>query len=164
MKYHVSVDCQDGYIFPRDYIFRSAQHWGKILSEGNIIFRHHRHMIFNPSRSISVILDGKNELFHQSFMCSMTTTKFGNKTRSLRTEQTNAKLDSLHTFYYDVLFLTTAYSAYAVHFFLGQFPTMELMLLLLSAFFYSFYWIVIFSRLHLVSQYNSVFDQLSMRA
>ena len=35
------------------------------------------------------------------------------------------------------LALTTAYSAYAVHFFLGQFPNMKLMLLLLSPLFYS---------------------------
>ena len=38
--------------------------------------------------------------------------------------KTERKLDSN----YDVLLLTTAYSAYAVHFFLGQFPNMELML------------------------------------
>ena len=44
--------------------------------------------------------------------------------------KTERKLDSLRTLYYDVL-LTTAYSAYAVHFFLGPFPNMELMLLLL---------------------------------
>ena len=62
----------------------------------------------------------------------MTTTKFGNKIRSLRTKQTERKFDS---FYYDVLLLTTAYSAYAMHFFLGQFPKMELMLLLLSPLF-----------------------------
>ena len=62
----------------------------------------------------------------------MTTTKFANKTRSLRTNKTERKLDSLRTFYYDVLLLTTAYSAYAVHFFLGQFPNMELMLLLFN--------------------------------
>ena len=41
-------------------------------------------------------------------------------------------MTALRAFYYDVLLLTTAYSAYAVHFFLGQFPNMELMLLLLS--------------------------------
>ena len=58
-------------------------------------------------------------------MCSTTTTKFGNKTRSLHTKQTERKFDSL-----------CAYSAYAVHFFLGQFPNMELMLLLLSPFFF----------------------------
>ena len=64
-------------------------------------------------------------------MCPMTTTKFGNKTRSLRT-----KLNSvLRAFYYDVLLLTTVYTAYAVHFLLGQFPNMELMLLLLSPLF-----------------------------
>ena len=44
--------------------------------------------------------------------------------------KTERKHDSLRAFYYDVLLLTTAYSAYAVHFFLGQFPNMELMLLL----------------------------------
>ena len=43
------------------------------------------------------------------------------------------KLDSLRAFYYDVLLLTTAY---AVHFFLGQFPNMELMPLLLPHLFY----------------------------
>ena len=58
-------------------------------------------------------------------MCSTTTTKFGDKTRSLRTN-----------FYYDVLLLTTTYSAYAMHFFLGRFPNMELMLLLLSPLFF----------------------------
>ena len=42
----------------------------------------------------------------------------------------NPKLTALHAFYCDVLLLTTAYSAYAVHVFLGQFPNMELMLLL----------------------------------
>ena len=42
--------------------------------------------------------------------------------------KTERKLDSLRAFYYDVLLLTTVYSVYAVHFFLGQFPNMELML------------------------------------
>ena len=35
MKYHVSVDCQESYIFPRDYIFpevRSTE--GKCCPEG----------------------------------------------------------------------------------------------------------------------------------
>ena len=44
--------------------------------------------------------------------------------------KTERKHNSSRGFYYDVLLLTTAYSAYAVHFFLGQFPNMELMLLL----------------------------------
>ena len=50
--------------------------------------------------------------------------------------KTERKFDSLRAFYYDVLLLTTVYSAYAVHSFLGQFPNMELMLLLLSPLFY----------------------------
>ena len=49
--------------------------------------------------------------------------------------KTERKHDSLRAFYYDVLLLTTAYSAYAVHFFLGQFPNIELMLLLLPVFY-----------------------------
>ena len=44
----------------------------------------------------------------------------------------NANLTALRAFYYDVLLLTAAYSDYAGHFFLGQFPNMELLLLLLS--------------------------------
>ena len=47
----------------------------------------------------------------------------------------NANLTALRAFYYDVVLLTTAYSDYVVHFFLGQFPNMELMLLLLSPLF-----------------------------
>ena len=59
----------------------------------------------------------------------MTTIKFGNKTER--------KLDSLRAFYYDSLLLITVYSAYMVHFFLGQFQdNMELMLLLLTPLFY----------------------------
>ena len=67
-------------------------------------------------------------------MCSTITTKFGNKTIGVCVQnKTERKLDSLRAFYYGVLLLTTAY---AVHFFLGQFPNMELMLLLLSPLFY----------------------------
>ena len=47
----------------------------------------------------------------------------------------NASFTALHTFCYHVLLLTTAYSHSTVHFFLGQFPNMELMLLLLSPLF-----------------------------
>ena len=61
----------------------------------------------------------------------MTITKFGNKTRSLRTKQSEHKLDSLRAFYYDILLLTAAYSDYAGHFFQGQFPNMDWLLLLL---------------------------------
>ena len=60
-------------------------------------------------------------------------------------------------FYYDVLLLTTAY---AVHFFLGQFPNMELML---SPLFYLLNcYIVAIASLRLLS--NSVFDWLSLDA
>ena len=62
----------------------------------------------------------------------MTITKFGNKTRSLRTNNLDANLTALRAFYYDVLLLTAAYSDYAGHIFLGQFPNIELLLLLLS--------------------------------
>ena len=68
----------------------------------------------------------------------MTTTKFDNKTRSLHAKQSNkqnANLTALSAFYYDVLLLTTAYSDYKVHFFLDQFPNMELILFLLLPFF-----------------------------
>ena len=56
----------------------------------------------------------------------------------------NANLTALRAFYYDVLLLTAAYSDYAGHFFLGQFPNMELLLLLLSLYFLIEF--VIFSR------------------
>ena len=50
----------------------------------------------------------------------MTTTKFGNKT--IVQNKLNANLIALRAFYYNVLlYITTAYSAYVVQFFLGQF-------------------------------------------
>ena len=49
--------------------------------------------------------------------------------------KTERKLDSLRALHYDVLLLTTAYSVHVVHFFLGQFPNMELMLLLSPLFY-----------------------------
>ena len=112
---------------------RSAQHWGKYCPEGKYNYLGTTDTwIFHPSRSISVILDGQNEWFPQNFMCSTTTTKFGNKTRRVRTKQNWTPTWQLAR----VLLLTTAYSAYAVHFFLGQFPNMELILLFLSPLFY----------------------------
>ena len=55
-------------------------------------------------------------------MCSTTTTKFGNKTRIgvCVQNKTECKLDSLRAFYYDVLLLTTAYSAYGGAFLSGS--------------------------------------------
>ena len=79
----------------------------------------------------------------------MTTTRFGNKTTSLRRKQFGRKLDSFAcVLLYDVLLLTTAYSAYTVHFSLGQFPNMELMLLLLLPLFLT-------ELLYFPGQYNS---------
>ena len=51
MKYHVSVDCQESYIFPRDYIFEHVQHqyWtqGKFITISTI----EKNMNFNrPGR------------------------------------------------------------------------------------------------------------------
>ena len=104
MKYHVSVDCQESYIFPK---------------------------CAAPTCDIS------------SFpvnICYITWSKFDGALwlpRSLVTRlgvcvqnKLNANFTSLRAFYYDVLLLTTVYSACTVHFFLGQFPNMELMLLL----------------------------------
>ena len=46
----------------------------------------------------------------------------------------NANLTALRAFHYDVLLLTTAYSAYAVHFFLGQFPKYGIYVIVVVAF------------------------------
>ena len=64
--------------------------------------------------------------------------------------KTERKLDSLRAFYYDVLLLTTAYSVYAVHFFLGQFPNMELMLLLSPLFYLLNCYIFVIASLRLL--------------
>ena len=65
-------------------------------------------------------------------MCSTTPRSLVTRLGVCVQNKTKRKLDILRAFYYDVILLTTAYSAYTVHFFLGQFPNMELMLLLLS--------------------------------
>ena len=62
----------------------------------------------------------------------------------------NANFTALRTFYNDVLLLTTAY---AVHFFLSQFPNMELMLLLP----------LFFTELLSFSRLVNVFDWLCVR-
>ena len=48
MKYHVSVDCQESYIFPRGYIFPKA------LRE-NIITRENITILAPPTRDISSV-------------------------------------------------------------------------------------------------------------
>ena len=78
MKYHVSVDCQESYIFPRDYI----------VPRENIT------ILAPPTRDISSVpvdicyirWSKLNDFF--KMLCALRhTTKFGNKTRSLRTKQ-----------------------------------------------------------------------------
>ena len=68
-------------------------------------------------------------------MCSTITTKLGNKTRSLRTKQ-----NWTQTWQRARVLLWRSIvnhcKLYEVHFFLGQFPNMELMFLLLSPLFY----------------------------
>ena len=55
-------------------------------------------------------------------MCSTTPQSLVTRLGDCVQNKTERKLDSLRAFYSDVLLLTTAYSAYAMHFFLGQFP------------------------------------------
>ena len=76
--------------------------------------------------------------FIKIWWCSVTITKFGITKFGLGVcvqNNLNAYLTALRAFYYDVLLLTAAYSDYVGQFFLGQFPNMELLLLLLSLYF-----------------------------
>ena len=96
---------------PRELYFPKVRTEGKYCPEGkyNYLGTTDRHVIFHPSRSISVMLDGQMNDLIKSLWCSMTTTKFGNKTRSLRTKQAEHKnFADVHAFSYDVLLLTTA--------------------------------------------------------
>ena len=111
MKYHVSVDCQESYIFPRGYIFQK-----RASVPVNIWY------IRWSKWMISSKFDGVLWLSQSSV------TRLGVCVHN----NLNANLTAWRTFYYDVLLLTAAYSDYAGHFFLGQFPNMELLLLLLS--------------------------------
>ena len=62
----------------------------------------------------------------------MTITKFGNKTRSLRTQQSERKLDSLARFLLWRSIVNCCVLWLRGAFLLGQFPNMELLLVLLS--------------------------------
>ena len=71
------------------YFPRNAQHWGKIVSPRENITR-----LAPPTRDISSVpVDicyirwSKSMISFKKCMCSTTTTKFGNKTRSLHTKQ-----------------------------------------------------------------------------
>ena len=124
MKYHVSVDCQESHIFPRGYI---------LITRENIT------ILAPPTRDISSVPVNICYIRWSKWMIS---SKFDGAlwlSRSLVTRlgvcvqnNLNANLTALRAFYYGVLLLTAAYSDFAGHFFLGQFPNMELLLLLLS--------------------------------
>ena len=137
MKYHVSGGLPRELYFPKGLYFPEVcSTEGKHCPEGKYNYLGTTDTwYFNRPRSISDILDGQNEWFRQNILCPMINTKFGNKTRSLRTKQTETQTWQLCArFYYDVLLLTTAYCVYAVHFFLGQFPNMELNVIVVVAF------------------------------
>ena len=162
MKYHVSVDCQESYIFPRDYIFpKCAALRENIVLRENIISWHHRHVIFHPFRSISVMVKINDFLI---ILCALRlprslVTRLGICAEQNKTER---KLDNLRAFYYDVLLLTTAYSAYSfwVSFLIWNLCCCCCCCCCCCR----LYLIVIFLRLRHFSCYNSVFDRLSMRA
>ena len=129
------MDCQESYIVPRENI--------TILAP--------------PTRDISSVpVDICYTRWSKWMISSNLYVLYIRLPRSLVTRlgvcvqhKTERKLDSLRAFYYDVLLLTTAYSAYAVHFFLGQFPNMELMLLLSPLF-------------YLLNRYNFVIASLRL--
>ena len=123
MKYHVSVDCQESYIFPRGYI----------ITRENIT------ILPPPTCDTSSV---PVNIWYIRWSKWMISSKFDGVLWLSQSSVTrlgvcvhnnlNANLTAWRTFYYDVLLLTAAYSDYAGHFFLGQFPNMELLLLLLS--------------------------------
>ena len=91
----------------------------------------------------------------------MTTMKSGNKTRSLCTKQTERKLDSFaHVLLWRSI-VNHGILCLRVAFLSGSVSKYGIDVIVVVAFIS--YWIVIFSRLRHVGQYNSVFDQLSMR-
>ena len=49
-EYHVSMDCQESYIFPRDYIFPK---WSAL--RGNIVPRENVTILTPPTRDISTV-------------------------------------------------------------------------------------------------------------
>ena len=133
MKYHVSVDCQESYIFPRGYIFPK-----RAALRENIITREKVTLLAPPTRDISSV---PVNICYIRWSKLMISSKFDGalwlsrswvtRLRVCVQNNLNANLTALRAFYYDVLLLTAAYSDYMMHFFLGQFPNMELMLLLL---------------------------------
>ena len=121
-------------------IFSKGLYFPEVRStEGNIVPRENITILAPPTRDISSVpvdicyIRWSKWMISSTFFCAL------RLPRSLVTRlgvcvqnKTEHKLDSLRAFYYDVLLLTTAYS---VHFFLGQFPNLELMLLLSPLFY-----------------------------
>ena len=151
MKCHVSVDCQESYIFPRDYIFLKCT-----AMRENIVPRENITILAPPTRDISSVpvdicyIRWSKWMIPPNFMCSTTPQSLVTRLGVCVQNKTEHKFDSLRAFYYDVLLLTTAYSAYAVHFFLGQFPNMELMLLLSPLFYLLNCYIFVIASLRLL--------------
>ena len=132
---------------PRELYFPKGLYFPEVRStEGNIVPRENITILAPPTRDISSVPVDICYIRWSKWMISSKCYVFYGALRLPRSlvtrlgvcvqNKTERKHDSLRAFYYDVLLLTTAYSAYAVHFFLGQFPNMELMLLLLSPLFY----------------------------
>ena len=144
MKYHVSVVPRELY-FPKGLYFpevRSTE--GKYCPEG-------KYNYLGTTDTWYFIRPGRYLLWFPQILCALRLPR--NLVTRLRVcvqNKTERKLDSLRAFYYDVLLLTTAYSAYAVHFFLGQFPNMELMLLLSPLFYLLNCYIFVIASLRLL--------------
>ena len=134
MKYDVSVDCQESYIFPRGYIFPK-----RAALRENIITRENITILAPATRDISSV---PVNIWYIRWSKWMISSKFDGVLWLSQSSVTrlgvcvhnnlNANLTAWRTFYYDVLLLTAAYSDYAGHFFLDQFPNVKLLLLLLS--------------------------------
>ena len=164
MKYHVSVDCQESYIFPRDYIFpkccsTEGKSWRPPTRDG-----------FHPSRVryLKTLLDGPKWMISLPLILwssisvpQSLVTKLGVCIQN----KTERKLDSLRAFYYDVLLLTIAYSAYAraISFWV-TFANMELMLWLCVAFIFFTELLYFCDCVTSTCYTRPVFDRLSMHA
>ena len=134
MKYHVSVDCQESYIFPRDYVFPKCA----ALRE-NIVPRETITILALPTRDISTVpvdicyITWSKLMISSKYFVLMTNTKFGNKTLFTRRI----------SFWVSFLIWNWCYCCCRLYF---------------------IYWTVIFLWLRHFGCYNSVFDRLSMRA
>ena len=96
MKYHVSVHCQESYILPRDYNFPKCA----ALRE-NIVPRENITILAPPTRDISSVpvdicyIRWSKWMISSKLYVLYDPTKFGNKTRSLRTKQNWAQTSQL---------------------------------------------------------------------